>query len=327
MNDAVWRVGEDSSVELLSKCLLFPLDGSTELPRTVDFLIRLYPGRNEINLILCYFMPQLAPIYRETTGSQVVARKREEQLQARAREARSLLDKARKVLMNAGFSPQAVVEQIQERSSGVARQACMLAGLRSVDAVLVQKDSSSSLEAFLKDDPASGMLKHCLTSPIWLVDGTVDISRAAVCVSSDSASLRAVDHAAYMLAATSTQLEILHFSSSVSYPVRLSPHEPISRLSGWLGKTEGGGMLESLQLARDCAMKAGMEAGRVHLSVLPSKGHGRVPAEILEHCHRHQIGIVALGHSQERGSWGFLKGSIARRLMAGITDMAVWVAQ
>jgi nucleotide-binding universal stress UspA family protein len=307
------------------KCLLLPLDESEESLRPVDFLGRLYPKRDHLTLILSHFVPALAPIYQQKPSSKEMAQKKKELIQSREEEARAVLDKAHEILIEAGFSKDIIQEHIQEKELSVAHHACRLADIKKVDAVVIQKRITSRLEGFLKGDPTPALLHHCLVSPVWMVEGTVDPSKAAVFIRDENASLRAVDHAAFMLAETEAQMATVHFTKSVSTPIESSASEPTAELEKWKETTEGKKMNPFLEEARWMIEQAGIQAERHKIAILPSKG--KIHSEILSYCQQQKIGIVILGHHEGGGTWGFLKSSITEKILGDFKNMAVWVNQ
>ena len=202
----------------LPKCLLLPIDGTEEALRPVEFLGRLYPDRSQISIVLCYFAPPLPPLYQGKLTSPEQLQKKQELIKSREQEYRLVLDQAKKVLIRAGFSNQTIEEHVQERQTSRARDACLLADRKKVDAVLVQKRFASSLEDFLNNDPTHGLLDHCLANPVWLTEGAIDASQAAICITNEDASLRAADHAAFMLSGTDVRVTLLHVARTITIP-------------------------------------------------------------------------------------------------------------
>lgn len=311
-------------MEPLERCFLLPVDGSEEALRPIGFLGRLYGKPDGLRVILSYIVPPLPPLYQESDDKDVAVRKRD-LLKARDLDTRAVLDRARACLLKAGFSEERVQEQVQEKGASLARQTCFLADVKKVDAVLVQKRVSSALEGFLKGDATPEFLHHCEVSPIWLIDGKVDTERAAVCVLNEDAALRVVDHAAFMLADTSTRIVLLHAARSLSMPIVAGPGQGNGALTAWFQSEEGLPMRPYFERARALVRDAGIGDDRVEVRVVPCRGN--VALELLSFCQREKIGIVALGHSKPGGAWSFLKASVTRKILGEFKDMAVLVNQ
>lgn len=309
------------------KCLLLPTDGSNESLKPIDFVSRLYPRRDHIELILCHFVPPLAPVYQGKPDSQEMAKKKTQLLRSRQEQAETILNEARSALIEAGFPEEMIQEHMQEQAMSVARHACQLADIRKVDAVLVQKRISSSLEGFLRGDVTHALLRYCITSPIWFTDGTIDASQAAICIQNEAASLRAADHAAFMFGETQTQIILLHVTSSVSQIIAAPALEPSADLQNWWTTQPGKTMQPFVRECSELLQKEGIASERVRIVVLPSKGKGKVASEILSYCQQQGIGTVVLGHSSPEGSWSFLKSSVTKSILADFKNMAVMVAQ
>jgi len=309
----------------LPKCLLLTVDDSQESLKPIDYLCRLYPERDHVSLVLSYFMPPLAPAYREKPTSREMGARKRAMLDAREEETRKVLDRARQALVDAGFSPDEIQEHVQEKEVSVAHHACRLADVKKVDAVVVQKRVSSKLEGFLKGDPTPALLHHCLVSPVWMVDGKVNPARAVVSIQDENASLRALDHAAFMLAETDARITVLHASKSVKAPVESEAFQPSAELEKWQETPEGKAMKPFLEECRWMVENAGIEPDRMDFAIVPSKG--KVHADIQDYCRKAEAGILVLGHSDPGGTWGFLKGSVTRKILSDFRNMAVWVCQ
>jgi nucleotide-binding universal stress UspA family protein len=309
----------------LPKCLLIPIDDTPESVNPVEFLSRLYPDRKHINIILSYFLPPLAPVYEGKPASKAMAEKKKELEKNREEAARLALDRAREALLKAGFEDEMIQESMEEKKLSSAHQACRLADIKKVDAVVVNRQVSSRLEGFLKGDPTSSLLNHCLLSPVWFTSRQADPARAAICMYNEEASLRAADHAAFMLAETGTKIDLVHASSKVGKSISSPTFEPSEDMKRWLQSSDGKGIAGVLEEAGRIVREAGIGEERVETRVIPAKG--KIASGILDYCRRNGIGIVVLGHSEPEGMFGFFKGSLTKQILPETHNLSVWVQQ
>jgi nucleotide-binding universal stress UspA family protein len=309
----------------LPKCLLLPIDGSEEALRPLEFLKRLYPDRGQLSILLSYSPLPLPPAYQGKLNSPELLKMKQQLLVSREQKTRSVVEQAKKTLIREGFSSNMIEAHVQERQLSTAKDACLLADRKKVDAVLVQKRFTANLESLLANDPTNGLLHHCQVSPVWLTDGAIDVSRAAICITSERASLRAADHAAFMLSGTDVRVTLLHVARTISHPAT-SPATVISAdLEKWLITPEGRQVKPFFVEAHDLLQREGIDDERVEITVLPS--HGKVASEILSYCREAGIGIVVLGHSPPTGIKGFFQGSVTKKILADLKNMSVWVNQ
>ncbi|MDY0040978.1 MAG: universal stress protein [Desulforhabdus sp.] len=315
-------------MESIPKCLLLPIDGSEEALLPIRFVSRLFPQLDQINLILSYFVPSLPPVYKQRLTSKEMIKKKKELLRDREKHARDALDHAKQILSRHGFSADLIQEHLQEKAMSVAHHACRLADIKKVDAVLVQKRVSSPLEGFLRDDPSNALLHYCIVSPVWFLEGEVDPSKAVICLQNEAASLRAADHAAFMLADTQTAIELLHVTHSAPHRFTSPAFAQSTELANWL-KTEAGREISPIVAGScDILKTAGIADTRVRITILPGREkEGKVAAEIIHYAKQHEIGIVVLGHSDPEGVWSFLKTSVTKKILGDFENMAVWVNQ
>lgn len=64
--------GEYLMSDTVNKCLMLPIDITEESLKPIDFVVRLYPSLQNINLVLCYLLPPLPPVYREKAESPAI---------------------------------------------------------------------------------------------------------------------------------------------------------------------------------------------------------------------------------------------------------------
>ncbi len=308
----------------MPKAFLLPIDDTEESLRPIRFLTELYPDRSHLSLTIHYLMPPLPPVYGEGRLSPAQVAKKKAFLRERDEAAKKACARAKQVLLEVGFSEDIIHELVQEKELSVAHHACRLADIKKVDAVLFPKQSGSALEGFLKGDHTSALLHHCLVSPIWFVDDPADISRAVVCVSEHQASVRALDHALFMLEETSVRIDVVHFSKKVSKKLVSEGIEPDGPLTRWIAQ-----QTPEIQANYAQALKiieeSGVERSRLRLVAAPSSG--KIAADILAYTAETKAGIMVLGHGGSGGTWGFLKSSVTKKILSEFHRQAVWVNQ
>ncbi len=312
-------------MQTLPKCLLLPIDGTNESLRPVAFISRLYPV-SEVSLILCYFSPPVPPVYSgDVVPSRDLLKKKREFFQSRQADIRRIFDHAKDALVKAGFSEELIQEHVQQGQMSVAKQACLLADIRKVDAVIVQKRVSSGLEGLIKGDSSSALLEHCLASPVWFTEGEIDPKSAAICIVDEDASLRIADHAGYMLSGAGAEFTLLHSARKAVYPVSCRPSEAVDKLDDYVDTAARRGQVSYLLEAASILADYGVDESRIRITLIPNRGD--TAGEILSWCASNEVGIIGLGHSQPEGIWSFLKTSVTRKILQDFKNMAVWVAQ
>lgn len=310
----------------INRCFLIPTDGSDESLKPVKFLGRLYAGTTNLDIIISYFKNPLPPIYSQAPDSAAIASKKRQLLRNQQREIQTAFSRARELLIDAGFPPETIREQIHEKSISVAKHACMLADIQKVDAVVVQRKVSSSLEGFLKGDPTQALLRHCLGSPVWICGGNPQPSHAVICIQAGEPSLRSVDHAAFMLAVSDTRITLLHVSSLVDEPLIAEGFDLTPEIQDWLATDRGKDMEPWIGQSIAAVQNMGIREDRVEVVIYP--GRGNPSQEILEVCSDKEAGIAAVGYGGSRGGmWGFLKGSVTKKILEHSKNLSIWITQ
>lgn len=311
-------------IDFLPKTILVPLDEDEAYTGPVEFVNALYPKKDRLTLILHYIEPQLAPVYKGTLSTPGMREKKKDLLAERREKTRTILNRARRRLLELGFSEELIQEHIQEREVSVAHHACRLADMKKVDAVVVPKKITSSLEGFLKGNPAPDFLHHCLVSPIWFVEGRPSTERAVIAVGLENASLRAVDHAGFMLAETKTAVDLLHVTGRVSRAISSGIETKSREYLDWISQSKNREVRTFMEESARILINAGITPERIRLVIHPGKN---VADSLLDYCKMTCAGIVVLGHSKPGGTWGFLKSTITERLISSAINLSVWVNQ
>ncbi|HAA01791.1 MAG TPA: hypothetical protein DCE18_00295 [Syntrophobacteraceae bacterium] len=310
----------------LVRRFLLTVDGSPECLFPLRFLAMLYHDLKQVHILLCCFYSPLAPVYQERDLSSSMVEQREERIEARQDVVQGILDKARQAVIDAGMDAENIRLHTQERSVSVAQHACSLAGISRVDCVLVQKTTMGNLHGFLGGNPIPTHLRHCLAKPVWFLEGGhIDTSRAAIGMYQEDASLRAVSHAASMLAGCNTLIDLIHCDPHIDWSISSAIAEPSAPLLAWEKSPHGSALVPYLRQARQILAERGIPEKDVRVVVLPSRGD--VARSIREYCHQAHVGIMVLGHSKPDGIWGFMKNSVTRAILAESRNLAVWVVQ
>ncbi len=309
----------------IPKCFLLPLREEIFPSHSLGFIRNLYPDLQNVRILLCYFLPALPPIYDERSGTPDLERQRQQALKLRLQRSRQALQSLKSFLIEQGFSEDSIEEHTTDRTLSIARQTCMIADIKKVDAVIMERQMSSNLEAFLKGDLTPALLNHCLVSPIWFIDGNANASRIAIFLDRNEAVLRTVDHCAFMLQETGAQVTLLRLNPSLREPWT-SPaagwREGLdSLLEGETLEEEVGLFSRALEILREHAI----EDRRIALVMLPRKG--QASRQLLAYCEDNDIGIVALGHSNPSGLFSFLRRPLIMEILNGMKNMALWAIQ
>lgn len=311
-------------VDYLPKVLLVPLDDGEAYLGPIEFIHSLYPEKDNLTIILHYIEPALAPIYKETLSSPAMREKKKNLLTERRKIAKMILDRARRKLIEFGFSKELIQEHIQERELSIAHHACRLADMKRVDAVVVPKKITSSLEGFLKGNPTPEFLHHCIVSPIWFVEGRSSIRRAIVAVGVENTSLRAVDHAGFMLAETKIPVDITHVTSRISNVVISDAETKTHDFLRWESSAKNKEARTFIDESVHILIKAGFTHDRIRIVLLPGEN---VAKALLSHSKNSGGGIIVVGHSKSGGTWGFLRSSITEKLITSAINLSIWVNQ
>ncbi len=311
-------------MEYLPKAFLIPIDDSEAYLKSLEFLSILYPEKDHLTLILNYIEPSLAPVYKGTPSTAEMREKKKNLLAERREKTKFILDNARRKLIELGFPEETVQEHVQEKQLSVAHHACRLADMKKVDAVVVPKKITSALEGFLKGNPTPELLHHCLVSPIWFVEGKPSVESAVICVGTENASLRAVDHAGFMLAETKVSVDLVHVTPRASRMIVSGVENRTDELKRWMEGSKNREAKTFLEESVKILIDAGLVPERIRIALIPGK---KVADSVISYARSNKAGIIVVGHSKPGGTWGFLKSSITEKIITSSRDLSIWVNQ
>ncbi|MGQ9750908.1 hypothetical protein [Desulfosoma sp.] len=131
--------------------------------------------------------------------------------------------------------------------------------------------------------------------------------------------MRALDHALFMLEHTPTLIDVVHFSKRLSKKIICEGREPSAEMNRWVAD-QSMDVQHNYAQVLDMIRHSAVEAHRLRLVAAPHSG--KAAADILKYCAQQHAGIVVLGHGGSEGTWGFLKSSVTKQILADFRHQA-----
>jgi nucleotide-binding universal stress UspA family protein len=306
----------------LAKMIVVGVDGSEDALQALEYLGLLYGARPSLKVVLLHVVPTLPQIL-------VAAADRPSKLRLLNVEKKStqmaerLLTEAKGVLLKKGFKDHHVLLMHLKKKIDTARDIYNLAADKRADSVLIGAKGRSRLEAFFSGEVANKMLAYCRVCPLWIVEGGVKSKRVLIAVDSSENALRAVDHAAYMLAGSDCQVTLFH---SKRHLRRFLPQEIIEAAPEleelWKNKA-GEQIAPQMKKAKEMLLKAGLPESQLQTRVVD--GTRDAASDILKEARSGDYGTIVLGRRGRSGVKEFFLGSVTSKVLQGGSGMAVWL--
>lgn len=310
----------------LTKMIMVPVDGSETALRSLDYLQLLYGSRHNLEVMLFYVLPSLPAILADEG-----ARDRETAVKLKAIENKNLrigeriLAEAKDFLLQRGFEEERIKTAARKKELEVARDICSVAESKRADAILITTRGRSRLEAFFMGEISGKLLDYCRICPVWIVEGAVSSKKVLLCMDSSENSLRAADHAAFMLSGTDCQVTIFHSMRHLRRFVPLEALQEAPELEELWKHRAGQEIAPALKKAKEMLLKAGLSEDQVSTKVVD--GSRSAANDILEEASSSGCGTLVLGRRGLTGVQEFFMGSVSRKVLENCKAMAFWIVQ
>ncbi|MFH1061012.1 MAG: universal stress protein [Pseudomonadota bacterium] len=308
----------------MEKSVLLAVDGSASSRLATDYLALLEAAvAPELTVTILHVLEAVPPAVQEAAERGGFGFRRLSDLEARiAAHGQAVLAAARQGLLDLGLAPERVRVKAQPRRLGLARDILFEAEQGGYDALLVGRRGLSRLQGLILGSVTNKVVQHADRVPVWVVGSRVESCRVLCAVDHSEASLKAVDHLAFMLGGNpACRVTIFHVTPERAYLARthqeggelgrlahdLAAHDQ-SRMAGFMAQAQA--MLREAGLAGDQVEMVQCSASSVTLAILDQAragGHG----------------TVVLGRRGEgRAFW---LGHVCDRVLANCDEAAVWV--
>jgi len=307
------------------KMIVVPIDGSKNALKSVDFINLIFGPKHQLRLSLVYLLPKLPPIMveeikksRQTINQLREIEKRNSQM------AERILTDAKGRLMNIGFSKEAVEAVFRKIEIGVARDICSWSeNNKKADAIFISSRGRSRLEAFFTGEVANKVLECVKVCPVWMVKGTVKSNNVLLAVDNSENTMRAVDHAGFMLAGTDVNVTVFHSKRDLR---RFVPKEVLQEFPEiqkfWQSKA-GEVVAPYMTKARESLVRAGLAENQISVKVV--NGSRSAARDILKEAEENAIGTIILGKKGYSNVKDYAMGSITKKVLEQAADMAVCI--
>jgi nucleotide-binding universal stress UspA family protein len=308
------------------KMVVVPVDGSENALKSLDYLSLIYGSKHNLEVNLKYVLPSLPPILEDDRSmKREIAQKLNTLKNKSMRVGERILKQAKNSLVEKGFDEDLVKTVHRKKERGVALDICNWAESNRADAVAISTRGRSRLEAFFMGEVSSKLLEYCRVCPVWVVEGTVTSNRVLIAIDSSENSLRAVDHAGFMLAGTECQVTLFH---TMRHLRRFVPKEVLDEAPELedLWKSKAGEEIGPyMTKAEEMLLEAGLSENQITSKVVD--GSRSAANDILEEARSNGYGTLILGRRGLTGVKEFFMGSVTAKVLQSSVGMAVWIVQ
>jgi len=313
-------------MENLTKSILIPLDGSKNALKSLDYLGLMYRPKHNVNVTLLHVLPSLPLVL---TSDETIATdlwtKRSVLERKNVLMAERILKDAKTVLIRKGFAEERINTVFKEKKKNTAFDICNWANRKKVDSVLLTRRGRTNLETFFMGKVSSKLMNYCGDCPVWILGGGVHSKNVLVCVDSSENSLRAVDHAGFMLSGTDCHVTLFHTVRHLRRFVPMEVLEGAEELQEQWKSKAGEEIAPYMEKAQGMLQNAGLTKEQIGINVVD--GSRSAADDILKEARDNGYGTIVLGRHGQTKIKEFVFGSATSKVLLHSAGLAIWVVQ
>lgn len=243
---------------------------------------------------------------------------------------REFFVKARQALREAGIPEQAVVEKVEERKTGIARDIIAEAGA-GYDAVVLGRRGLSELKDLVLGSIAFKLLEKVCEIPVWIVGGKMQRGKVIVAMDTSEGAMHAVNHVASIVNGSPYfEVTLIHVVRGLDIFHQIFEKgigETLQR--DWIDRSEK--ELEETRKeieplfreARRRLVSAGMRPERIRDKVV--KGRGSRAGTICDEAEQGAYDTIVVGRRGLSRVQEFFMGRVSNKVIQLAREKTVWV--
>ena len=308
----------------MQKKVLIAVDNSNPSQGLIQYAAQMSSVIKNLHCVLLHIQPMISLFLQEEALKKASAKKElDGVLQRNEDSARKLLNDYKSELEGKGIAAERIECITRARNLGYAKDIIELAQNKLYDAVLVGRRGISGIQKMYSGSVTSDILEQSQVIPVWLIDGNVPSGDILIAVDVSVASLRAVDHASFILGNNpEANLTLLHITSSAkNYSEADLEKQPNPALEEIVARGDKAFIDRFYPSALKKFKDAGISENQIKMETLTGKM--RVGKAIVDFAQKGSFSTLVIGRRGINKS--FFMGSASRYILNKISDGAVWV--
>lgn len=312
------------SIEI-TKSIVVPLDGSENALKTLKYLKLIFGSQHDLDITLFHAIQGIPPILVEESKSNPVTATQVRELENRNKQlAKKILTTGKKTLLDFGFDEDRIQTVEFQKQIGIARDICGWSENKEMDAIVLATRGRSRIEAFFMGETANKVLEFSRICPVWIVKENVRLTPVLIALDTSENAIRAVDHAAFMLAGTDCEITLFYSKRNLFRFFSISEgFASLPELEETWQAAAGQEIVPTMQKAKQMLIKAGIEKTKISVRIVD--GSHNAASDILVAANRFGCGTIVMGRRGVTGVKEYSMGSVCRKVLQNSKDMALWL--
>ena len=308
----------------ITKMLVLPQDGSLFAMRSLDYVNLMFGPAHDLTPVLMHILPSLPlALVEEGRRNKEIARQLQQIEKRNEKNAEDVLRKATEVLVQHGFDPAKIKTVCQKRKIDIAMDIASWSEDQLADGLVLSSHGRSWLEAVFMGEVSMKLLECSRTCPVWMLRGMIKSRHVLVAVDNSENALHSVDYAGFILNGTESRITLFHGKPKLRRFLPKALFEDMPGIEEALSRKTDEAIHPIMEKAKEMLVQAGIEASKITIEI--TDGSRNPAKDILDTARKHDCGTIVLGRQGDSNTDGFSMGSFTRKVLEGVTDMAVWV--
>lgn len=308
----------------MEKTLLVPLDDSRASKLAVKYAVQIAEQIKNLSFVLFHVQPAISLYLQEEAGKDLHLRAQLNQRQLKNEAAAMAMLNTHKSEMTAAGIPDDHISLVtRSRQAGLAQDVIEYGQAHLVDAILVGRRGISGIQKFFSASVSDAVLERSQVIPVWMVQDNARSYNILVAVDGSESSLRAVDHAAFMVSGNEDMsLTLLHVTHSAqNYCTIDLDEEPDPEFKKWVDQEDQKCLDRFYPLAMEKAANMGLSDRQIRFESI--RGGRKIADAVVSYAAENKFDTIVMGRKGINKS--FFMGSVSRDIIERNTGAALWV--
>ena len=307
----------------MEKKILIAVDGSIHSRKAIEYCIDMCSVIKDMHYILLNIHPKISDfLLQESKMNSKASSALKEVAQKNKENSKKILNETMDTMVKLGIEEKLIEKVSQPVIKGTAKGILDYAKQMLCDAIVVGDRGKSKLAEAFTGSIANNVLEHTDTTPVWAVGGDIKTKKVMLAVDGSESALKAVEHAAFMLAGNNeVKIYLIHVT-------------PKLRDYCTIEFDENGDMIEDVITSGDkkCvdsfythAQKKFADSGlnESQVEVMEVESQLSIGKAIVENAQKEGCGTLVIGRRGANES--FFMGKVSRYILTNARDCAVWL--
>jgi nucleotide-binding universal stress UspA family protein len=303
------------------KKILLPIDGSDRSLGAVRYVTKIKPF-HQMQIVLFHVYAGYPESYfdlgKDPRSTGTVAYVRAWEIEQK-KKARDYMEKAKRILLQAGFPEEGVSVKIQKRKKGIARD-IITEAREGYDAVAARRRGFGALKGIVLGSVANKLLEKLNFLPFLLAGRTTVGNRILLAFDGSPGAMQAVNLVGSLLGSSDYKVCLLHVirGSTEAAPDYQGIFSPRQYMEG--ARMD---MVSRLDEAKTALMQSGFQENKISTKMVV--GVQSRAAAIVREAKREDYGTIVLGRRGLSQVRTFFIGRVTNKVIHMARDRTVWV--